>query len=86
MENILAKKEKVTFCKDEFAKKYSALVNDLNGVDEDRSKYKQLYPFDYTKHVEINKAILHHDIDEMIEHLKYMKEKIKHDETFLTAR
>lgn len=86
MENILAKKEKVTFCKEELEKKFQNLMNDLNGVAEDRSKYKQLYPFEYTKHVEINKAILHHDIEEMIKHLNYMKEKIRHDETFLDIR
>ncbi len=86
MENILVKKEKVTFCMDELTKKVENLKTDLNGVEEDRSKYKQLYPFEYSKHVEINKVILHHDIDELMEHLKYMKEKIRHDETFLASR
>ncbi|MBO4805027.1 MAG: hypothetical protein J6Y37_08255 [Paludibacteraceae bacterium] len=86
MENILAKKEKVTFCQEELEKRFKNLMNDLNGVEDDRSKYKTLYPFEYTKHVEINKAIMHHDIEEMIAHLQYMKEKIKHDETFLAVR
>lgn len=86
MENILAKREKVAFCQEELEKRYKNLMANLNGVEEDRSKYKQLYPFEYTKHVEINKVILHHDIEEMIAHLQYMKEKIKHDETFLALR
>lgn len=86
MENILAKKEKVEFCLEELKKKTNNLISDLGGVEEERSKYKSLYPFEYSKHVEINKVILHHDIDDLIEHLKYMKEKIKHDETFLTVR
>lgn len=86
MENILAKKEKVDFCIEEFNKKVKNVSADLAGVDESRSRYKQLYPFEYKKHVEINKHILHHDLDELIEHLKYMKEKIRHDETFLASR
>ena len=86
MENILAKKEKVDFCIHEFNKKAADVLEHLKGVDESRSKYKSLYPFDYVKHVEINKEIMHHDIDELINFMKYMKEKIKHDETFLDKR
>ena len=82
----IAKREKVDFCIEEFNKKVRNVSADLAGVDESRSRYKQLYPFEYKKHVEINKHILHHDLDELIEHLKYMKEKIRHDETFLASR
>ncbi len=86
MENILAKKEKVDFCIQEFNKKAANVLEHLNGVDSSRSKYKSLYPFDYSKHVEINKEIMRHDIDELIAHLNYMKEKIKHDEAYLDKR
>ncbi|MBQ0030164.1 MAG: hypothetical protein MJZ24_08810 [Paludibacteraceae bacterium] len=86
MENILAKEEKIEFCKKEFAKAVEYINQDLNGVDEDRSKYKGLYPFDYKGHVEINKAILDSHIDMLIAHLNYMKEKIRHDEAYLDKR
>jgi len=86
MENILAKKEKVDFCTHEFNKRAANVLEHLKGVDNSRSKYKSLYPFDYTKHVEINKEVMHYDIDELIDHLKYMKEKIRHDETYLDKR
>jgi hypothetical protein len=86
MEHILAKKEKVDFCKNELTDKVNQLLNDLEGIDEERSKYKQLYPFEYPKHIEINRQILHYNIDDLIKHLKYMKEKIKHDDTFLDKR
>ena len=59
---------------------------DLNGVDEDRSKYKGLYPFEYKDHVEVNKVILDAHIDLLMEHLKYMKAKIKHDEAYIEKR
>jgi hypothetical protein len=86
MENILAKKEKVDFCKKELENKVNQLWSELEGIGEDRSKYKQLYPFEYPKHIEINREILHHTIDDLIKHLKYMKEKIVHDDTFLDKR
>jgi hypothetical protein len=86
MENILAKKEKMDFCIKEFNKMVADVQADLNGVDEDRSKYKGLYPFDYKDHVEVNKVILDAHIDLLMEHLKYMKAKIKHDETYIEKR
>ncbi len=86
MENILAKQEKIEFCAKEFGKMTDEIKNDLKGVDEDRSKYKGLYPFDYKNHVEINKVILDAHIDALIAHLNYMKEKIHHDEAYLEKR
>ena len=86
MENILAKKEKMDFCIKEFNKMVADVQADLNGVDEDRSKYKGLYPFDYKDHVEVNKVILDAHIDLLMEHLKYMKANIKHDEAYIEKR
>ncbi|MCQ2208030.1 MAG: hypothetical protein MJZ02_07425 [Paludibacteraceae bacterium] len=80
MENLLVKDEKINFCKEEFAKYIEAIKADLNGVDDEHSKYKGLYPFDYKGHVEINKVELDTHSELLMEHLKYMKAKIRHDE------
>ena len=86
MENILAKQEKVDFCKKEFNGMVEYIKADLEGVSDENSKYKGLYPFEYKEHIEINKSIMDAHIDALIAHLKYMKEKIKHDETYLEKR
>lgn len=86
MENLLVKDEKINFCKEEFAKYIEAIKADLNGVDDEHSKYKVLYPFDYKGHVEINKVVLDAHIDLLMEHLKYMKAKIRHDEAYIEKR
>lgn len=86
MENILAKQEKIDFCKKELASLVSNLNEDLKGVAEEDSKYKGLYPFDYKEHLEVNKTLLDSHIEMLIAHLKYMKEKIKHDESYLEKR
>ncbi len=86
MENLLVKEEKINFCKKEFDKMVEVIKADLNGVDDEHSKYKGLYPFEYKGHVEINKVILDAHIDILMEHLKYMKAKIRHDEAYIEKR